>query len=466
MFKQLIVGLILIACLVSLGVGSQARDQSSQSQPKPAGLIPPVYYDSLLNGLQILVVERPEQPEVTIGFMIKSGAAFDLVGREGATDLTAHMVLRKTQMVNDKPLAELFQDLNVSADVSVTWDATRFMFQAPARNLPQVFPVLAEILSRFTFPEGDLASLKQQRLAELRQRPVSPSDRTDLEFSRLVFARHPYARLVEGTVDSIEAITAADISRLHRRFYLANNAVLTVVGDVSSQTIMPLIRPTFGALRRGKIVPSTFTAPAKPTGIQVKVADQPNSKEAFIRLGYLVPSRASDEFTPLLLLNSALSRKPSPLDRVASAFPPERVTLTSHLDARALAGSFSIAATTPSPLAPAVISSLLKFIDSIRSEGINHSDLAAAKSYVIGNFPGRLRTNRQIVEQLQDIELYGLGRDYVLVFDQRIERVTPEQVKKVVADFFPTTDLYIAVTGPATEMMEELKARGTVEVVK
>jgi zinc protease len=312
-----------------------------------------------------------------------------------------------------------------------------------------------------------VAVLKQQRLDELRQRPSSPATLTDRELSRWVFARHPYARPLEGTMESIQSITAADIERHYRRFYLANNAVLTVVGNVSSPALMPLIRPTFGALRRGKPVPSTFTAPAKPNGIQIKVMDQADQTEAHVRIGYLAVPRAHDDFIPLLLLNSALGgTNNSPLARLASTFAPERVTLASQLDAEALAGSFSISASAPSRLAPAVVSTLLKRIESIRTDGINPSDLSTAKSYFTASVPGRLRTNRQIVEQLQEIELYGLGRDSIHAFAQRVERVTPEQIKQVAADYLSTTSLYLVVAGPAAQMVEELKKFGTVEVVK
>ena len=92
--------------------------------------------------------------------------------------------------------------------------------------------------------------------------------------------------------------------------------------------------------------------------------------------------------------------------------------------------------------------------------------MTAAKSYFIENFPRQLRTSRQIVEQLQDIELYDLGRDYILSFDQRVERVTPEQIKKAAAEYLSTTNLYIVIAGPAAEMEEKLKSIGTVEGVK
>lgn len=467
MLKPFIALFALIVLTLSPSAGAPTQDRSDQPPAQPVGPIPPVYYDSLLNGLQILIVERPDEPEVTIGFMINRGGAFDLAGREGTADLTARLVMRGSQPVADKPLAQQFQDLDVEADFSVTLDATRFLVQAPPKNLPQLFPVLAAILTRSEFPDADVAALKQQRLDELRQRPPSSLTLTDREFSRWVFARHPYARPLEGTPESIRSITAADIERHYRRFYQANNAMLTVVGNVSSQALMPLIRPTFGALRRGQPAPSTFTAPAKPNGIHIKVIDQADQADAHLRIGYLAVPRAHDDFIPLLLLNAALGgTNHSPLARLASAFAPERVTLASQLDAGALAGSFSISASAPSRLAPVVISALLKFVESIRTDGISPSDLAAAKSYLTANLPGRVRTNRQIVEQLQEIELYGLGRDYLHAFAQRVERVTPEQVKQAAAEYLSTTNLYIVVAGPAASLVEELKKLGTVEVVR
>lgn len=465
MVKYLIITFALIAFSLHPGTGASVQGQLSQSSMSSP--LPPVYYDSLLNGLQVLIVERPDEPEVTIGFMITRGSAFDLVGREGTADLTARLVMRGSQPVNNKPLAQQFQDLDVEADFSVTLDATRFIVHAPPRNLPLLFPVLAAILTRSEFPETEVATLKQQRLDELRQRPPSLTMLMDAELFRWVFARHPYARPPAGTGESIQNLTAADIERHYRRFYLANNAVLTVVGNVSSQALMPLIRPTFGALRRGQPVPSTFTAPAKPSGIHIKVIDRTDQTEAHLQLGYLTVPRHHEDFLPLLLLHSALNRVPdSPLARLANTLASERVTFASRLDAGALAGIFVFSASAPSRLVPTVASTLLKFIESLRSDGLPLSELTAAKLSLTASLSDRLRTNRQIVEQLQEVELYALGRDYLHTFAQRVQQVTPEQIKRVAATYFSTTDLYLVVAGPVAPIMEELKKLGMVEVVK
>lgn len=461
MMKKLIVGLVLIVNAATPSLSLAGQNSPPASTPQTAPSIPPVYFDSLLNGLQILIVERPHPSDVVIGFTIKKGSAFDLVGKEGSADLLARLVLRGSQIVNERPLSQLFQEFEVKADVLVTLDMTRFTFQTPAKHLPYVFPILAEILTRSVFPETDVNQLKQQRMAEQQQASQSALAQAQAECIKLVFARHPYARPVEGTIATYEAITPADLSRHHRRFYLSNDSILTVVGNVAAQAAMQLIRPTFGAMRKGKVVPSTFVAPTPPTGIQIKLLDRPQMREAAMCVGYLTRGRDAESYLPLVLLNQALAQ---PLQQSANAFAPEQVTITSSLHIHRLAGAMTITANAPARLAPTVLSNMFKTLEHMRE--ISAPELTATKSSLATHFTAQMQTHRQIADQLQDIELYGLGRDYIVAFQQRVGQITSEQVRNVASDILSTTHAYVVVIGPAAELAEGLKSVGTVEIVK
>ncbi|MCS6806631.1 MAG: pitrilysin family protein [Acidobacteriota bacterium] len=461
MMKNLVVGLILIASVVSPSLHAAGQDSSQTSQSQKSPPVPPVYFDSLLNGLQILIVERPGPSDAVIGFTIKKGSAFDLVGKEGSADLLARLVLRGSQTVNDRPLSQLFQELDTKADVLVTLDMTRFTFQTPVKNLPYVFPILAEILTRSVFPETDVTQVKQQRLAELRQANQSLLAQAQAECMKLIFARHPYARPVEGTAATYETITPADLSRHHRRFYLSNDSILTVVGNVSAQAVMQLIRPTFGAMRKGKVVPSTFVAPTPPTGIQIKLFDRPQMREAAICVGYLTRGRDADSYLPLVLLNQALVQL---LQQSANAFAPEQVTITNSLNIHRLAGAVTITANAPARLGPTVLTNLFKMLE--RAREISAPELSATKSSLATHVAAQVQTHRQLADQLQDIELYGLARDYIVAFQQRLDQITLQQVKNVASDILSTTNAHVVVIGPAAELAEPLKSVGTVELVK
>ncbi|RMG50052.1 MAG: insulinase family protein [Acidobacteria bacterium] len=464
--RSLVVSLMFCLSLNSLIVSARQQDQS---HPPAAStdVLPPIYYDSLLNGLQILIVERPGDERVTIGFMIKSGAAFDLVKKEGTADLTARLIIHRARTINDKPLAEQFEQLKVRWGYSVTWDATRFWFDVPRQNLIHLFPLLAEIFSRPAFSEEALQALKRERSAELQRQRPSSAELARRIFYREVFAGHPYARPVEGTATSVENITLADIRRHFRRFYLANNAVLIVIGNVSSEAAMPIIRPTFGALLKGKLVPATFRAPERPKGIHITLVDRPKEPEAHLYMGHLAMPRSNEDFIPFLLLTHALGGTPqSQLARLTGVFAPAHVELSSQLEAYRLYGVFSIRARMPSQQVPVVVSTLLKFIENTRTNPITEYELIAAKNYFLEHFPERLRTPRDIIEQLEDIELYHLGRDYIHSYSRRIEGVTPEQIKRVAARYLSSTDLHIVVVGRAADMEAGLRRIGTLDIVK
>jgi zinc protease len=452
-----------------LPVGRQGRWSvvyrlSSVPQNQAASLIPPVYYDSLLNGLQILIVERHTEPTATVSFMVKNGAAFDRAGKEGTADLTARLLISGTRRYDDKTLTQHLQELKATMEVITTWDATTFTAQLPAEGLSHFLRLLAHLMFRPTFSESEIASLKQQRLADLQRRQLSPSELATMELDHILYEPHPYARPREGTPSSVQAIEPVDIENYHRRFYLANDAVLVIVGNVSPAAIMPMIRPTFGGLLRGKVVPDTFTAPGKREGIRIKIIDRPDLDEAHVRLGVLTAARGNERYPAFLLLNHLLGgTNTSRLARLAGSFSPEKAAITSHLEARALLGAFYVSITARPQMAPAALTSVLQGLKEVSTEPISSAEMSAAKRYFVERLPDQLQTGRHIAEQVQAIELYRLGRDYVMTFEQRLDQVTLDQIKQA-AESLSAQPVSIVVVGRAADMAEELKKIGTVEV--
>ncbi len=457
-----ILGVVMGACVLGGGDMSASRRAAASSKSQTAdALLPNAYYDYLLNGLQIIILQRPEASEAVLSLMIKSGAAFDRAGRSGTAALTARAIWLGAEDLSEATLRQRLAALEATLRTEVTWDATMITVEAPARSLPELIRLMARVVSRPTFEAEALMALKARFLDEVKAKRHDPSEIADEEWYRALYHPHPYARLAEGVPEEIAAITPVDIARHHTRFFIANNATLIVLSPFSPATLMPLIRPNFGAMLKGKIVPPTFVAPVPAQGVRILLRDLPNASLAHVRIGSFGVERFSDEYVPTLVLAEAIRLR---LEGEASKGGTSLVDVRCRFDLRTHRGPFLLSFAVPNEQVVSAIERALEILKAMRAEGPTAGELAEAQRRWAERFAQDALTPRQLIEVLHFVELYGLGRDYVRRFPTRVQHVTREEVMRVAEKYLSPNDLLIVVVGRAQGLAEALKPLGVVEV--
>ena len=97
----------------------------------------------------------------------------------------------------------------------------------------------------------------------------------------------------------------------------------------------------------------------------------------------------------------------------------------------------------------------------LREKGITGEQLASAKAYTKGTYPPRtLQTSDQIATVLGEMEIFGLGRDEVDGFFQRVDAVTLEQANQAVRKYYQTDNLTFVLLGNAAKIREVAKKYG------
>jgi zinc protease len=466
-----IVGTILGVCLLGgilpgraepHGAFPSAPDEArAQSAPQADAPFANVYYDSLLNGLHIVLLEHPATSTALLSLMIKSGAAFDRAGKSGTAALTARAVWLGAEDLSEATLRQRLAALEATVHTEVTWDATTITVEAPARGLPELIRLMARVVSRPTFPAEALAALKARLLDEVTAARRDPSEIADEEWFRALYHPHPYARPAQGVPEEIATLTPLDVARHHARFFIANNATLIILSPFSPATLMPLIRPHFGGMLKGKIVPPTFVAPAPSGGVRILVRDLPESPQAHIRIGSFGLERFSEDYIAALVLAEAIRLR---YDRESAQDGTPPANVICRFDLRAHRGPFLLSFAVPNERAVAAIARALKILGAMRAEGPTAEELAEAQRRWEERVAPRALTPRHWVETMRFVELYGLGRDYMLRLPARLQRVTREEVMRVAEAYLSPNDLLIVVVGRARELAEALKSFGTVEV--
>ncbi|HKG21533.1 MAG TPA: pitrilysin family protein, partial [Blastocatellia bacterium] len=336
-------GLFLItACSIGgvrAGIKSHSPDANLQDS---RWVLPIVKRDSLLNGLQLAIIEQGGTGTVGVRLRVNNGATFDLANKGGLADLTAGMLLKGSAGLDAKGMAEMVESLGLTVSVQTGWDATDIVINGPSSALESIFDLLSRIVTAPAFDQKAFDSLKSARAAEIKAQAVKESDWTKRKALELLFASHPFGRPALGTEESITRITRNDLVYFHNRFYIANNSVLLVTGDVVPDNVTRLARARLGSWRKGDRVPATFRPPEPGTGRRLVIADRPATEVAHACIAQIGVTRKSPDFYQVLVISEILSGQYS---RLAAGSP--RSSVSFELDLRGLAGPMLVEVAAP-----------------------------------------------------------------------------------------------------------------------
>jgi zinc protease len=401
-----------VACLViygccfagSLSAAEKPSRQGSQSLQSSPFVLPIAKRDSLLNGLQLIVMEQPDAGSVTVHLRVNSGGLFDLAGKGGLADITAGMLLRGGGGLSAKNVSDTVEQLGLAVRVTVGWDTTDIVISGPKNEVDGMFDLLNHLIITPAFDQKELEALKALRIGAIKEEAADENERLRRKALEGVFGSHPYGRPLTGTAETLQQIVRADLLNFYSRFYIANNAQLLVQGEVSAEQVTRLARARLGTWKKGEAVPPNFRYPERLKSNRVLLIDRPdttNSRAVLALIG--VSRRAPDYFAAMMAV-----------DIFNQLLTQANLGASAKADARMLAGPLTIELSAPPEKVIDNIKNITNLMARLQTQPPTLEQVEAAKSRLIAAMGERLRTSASIADVILDMESYGLGRDYIM----------------------------------------------------
>ncbi|HUF03607.1 MAG TPA: insulinase family protein [Aridibacter sp.] len=216
--------------------------------------------EKLLNELDVVIWSTAGTDRVTVRLRIHNGAAYDPRGKAGTFALLGD-ILFPEQGVRDY----FREDLDGDVTVEVTYDYVEVTGTARADEFLTVLETLAPALMNTEITKETTEKLKTKQLAWLDDAGNDPKRAVSKAAATRLFGEFPYGRPVEGTPETIRSIDFADLIYVRERFLTADNATLSIVGDVRSDYAYLAARRLMGGWKKaGTEIPATFRLPEAP----------------------------------------------------------------------------------------------------------------------------------------------------------------------------------------------------------
>lgn len=419
-------------------LGSSAAQASAASSSETET---PIKKTVLPNGLTVLLKRQSALPLVTIQAYARAGVVADTPETAGLASLTTEMLEKGTKNFSADQIAEYFDSiggtLSLSSQTNTSYLQSAVLKDDAAKSLDYVYQMLCEP----TFPAEEFATVQELRLGRIAARQANPQSEIMDFFAKQLPATSPYSRTALGDAAAVRKLTPADCRKFHMTWFVPNNMVLSVFGDIDPAATLKQIEATFGKVAKSpELNFPTFPSDQPPLPAEMVRHLQNQKKNTAMALVAFPTVSVKDERTREIL---------DVLDAVVTGGGAAGGRLHEELRGQQLVyyvfgiqmtgfapGYFVFLSQTRPESLPEVVTRIRANLDRIRREGVPADEFEKAKSKLIISHTLKNVTPVSQAFQASVDELYGLGFDYDKSYAERIGKVRAEDLQNVVRRFF------------------------------
>lgn len=398
-------------------------------------------------GVEAWLVTEPTIPLMSISFAFRGGATQDPEGFPGVADMVSSLLDQGAGDIDAQTFQEQLRDNNVELSFSTGRDAFYGSMRTLTANRDTAFDLLRLALSEPRFDEDAVERVRARMQSRLLRELQDPNAVAGRNWSATIFGDHPYSRPVQGTVESVAAITTAELASFHERNFARDNLFVAVVGDVTADELSVLLDKVFADIPQTSQLRPVPEAQLLARDANV-VIEMP-IPQTVMRFGREGLKRDDDDFMAALVVNHILGGG-SFTSRLFREVREERglvYSVFSSLQTLDQAGIFLGGLGTRNERAGEALELIRENVERMAAEGPTLEELEKAKLFLTGSYALRFDNSGGIASQLLQIQIENLGIDYVNIRNDLVEALTIEDVQRAAQRLLGDGGLFVTMVG-------------------
>jgi zinc protease len=414
--------------------------------PRPGAAAVEIVEVTSPGGITAWLVEEPALPFVAIEIRFEGGASLDGPGKRGATHLMAALLEEGSAGLDATAFQEAVEAQALRLGFDSSPDTVSVSAQMLTENRDASLALLRGALTEPAFAQADIDRVRAQVLASIEGQRTDPQDIAGQTFAALAYGEHPYGSAIEGTEESVAALTRDDLLAAHGAALTRDRAVVGVAGDITPEELGPLLDEILGGLPEA----SEAEVGEAPFGLEggVTVVEFP-SPQALVLFGHEGIERDDDDFLAAFVLNHVLggagfeSRLMQEVREARGLTYGIGTYLAPRDHAAQYMGQFSSSNETVAGAVELIRAEWARLAEA----GLTAEELDAAKTYLTGAYPLRFDGNASIAGILVGMQMSRLPIDYVDTRNDQVEALTLDEVNAVAAELLDPDGLHFVVVG-------------------
>lgn len=408
------------------------------------------------DGARVLFLPNHALPMLDVSVQFDAGQRRDPAGKAGLAELTVASLSRGvtgSDALSEAEILDGFADIAAQQHGGAGQDRAGISLRtlSAAAQRDRALDLLARMLAHPAFPQAGLERDKALTIANLREESTQPEAIAGKAFMSAAYGQHPYA--AQATEASVQAITRDDLVNFHRSHYVANRAVIALIGDISAAQARQIAAALTRDLPQGAPLPA-LPAVSAPAGGEVRIAHPASQSHILIGAPALV--RGDADFFALTVGNYVLGGGGF-VSRLTNEVREKRglsYSIYSGFSPLAQPGPFEIALQTKKEQTAEALRVTRATLARFLQEGPSAAELKAAKDNLAGGFALRLDSNAKLLENLGVIGFYGLPLDYLDRWTERVRAVTADEVRAAFRKHVQSAGLVTVIVGDEGKPVE------------
>ena len=409
-----------------------------------------VHHKTLSNGLKLQAIEMAGTNVVTTLILVGAGSRYEDKSISGIAHFLEHMFFKGAKKYETpKAVAAAIDAFGGAFNAFTGKEYVGYYVKAGRDHFASAVDVLSDMLlhSRFETPE-----INRERgviLEEMAMYQDMPTYQISWDFERLIFGDQPLGRDQIGTKELINNVTQEQFFDYQKRFYTADNTVITIAGAVTAKDL-DFLEEQFQFSQENlqeKYQPLDESLATEKIKLTVKSTEQYH-----LSFGVKTFSEQDERFPVLQILTNILGGNMS--SRMFQNIREQKglcYSIRTSVDEFTDTGLLTTSAGVRVDSALQAISAIRAEYDDIAKNGVSDEELVKAQNNICGRTDLRLEDSEEIAH------LYGKNQ-LLYSLDESVDKtkskwraVTVQQVNDLAKELFQPNNFRLAGIGPALD---------------
>jgi len=436
------------------------RKEAPKPGPESKLHLPAPEAFSLANGLKVYLIEEHELPVLSANLVTRAGGEDNPTDKPGLAGFTARMLTEGTKTRSSTELADDVAQIGAGLGSSAGMDSAGVSIGALTSNTDPAMQILSDVALHPAFAAAEVERVRKQREIAILQESDQPIASMLRVGEKLLYGDQPYGFRPVGTIDSVKAMTQADLDKFWTAHYGPQDSALVLAGDLTMSQAHALAEKYFGGWSNPSVSATPVSLPAPPAAPERKVVivDKPDSPQtALFAIGLGVPRNTPDhaaieEMNATLgglfssRINMNLREKHGYTYGAFSGFAFNRE-----------GGPFFAGAQVRTDVTGPAATALFAELDRIHTDPPTAEELTLAKNNALRSLPGSFETVDSESGLMAGLFVYDLPMDYFATLPARFEAVTSTDVAQVAAKYIHPDHVIVLAVGDRAKIEPQLE---------
>ena len=263
---------------------------------------------TLDNGLHVILHEDHSTPIVAISVMYHVGSKNENPERTGMAHFFEHLLFEGSENISRGEFDDYIENSGGSNNAYTSNDKTYYHEVLPSNQLELGLWLESERMLHAKIEPIGIETQREVVKEEKRQRVDNQPYGTMIgEMMKRAYLKHPYKWTVIGSMEHINNATEEEFMDFYKTFYVPNNAVLSIAGDIDIENTKTMVEKYFSSIPIGtnQIPRPNVIEPKKTKEIKDTIYD--NIQLDAVIHGFHIPAQGTDDFYAVDMLNKLLS---------------------------------------------------------------------------------------------------------------------------------------------------------------